>query len=376
MKFLVSFLTVIVSLLSLPAIAHAGDDKNVAIITPDPAPPRWSVSAGVTTSSIRTTFRANPDLRPPFLDPSSNGSANLYTGGPNAEVYADGSVGIPGTTDEPDGTTGFTGGTVTLVTQGQFGYALSQATFHSTSTTGGPFLPDSDTDATVGPYIKFEYLIKQYEALSINAFAQYTFTTAFNSGMPASTSVVTNQTFGYDVYTGDLSNTVGGAAVFNAAAFPDNQVTGAGVRAALPPTEQTTQTIFTILAPESINIDLHTFTLGLNIIRDLGSRVHLVAATGPTLNLFDYDFSAPGVLIVNGIPTSAGAAQNKSGQAFRFGWVGQIGITIDLDSQKLYFVELNADYHWIDKFEAVASFGSASVNASAWGASLGLGRRF
>jgi hypothetical protein len=376
MKILGSFSIATVSLLSLFSTVRAGDDKSVAITVPDPDPPRWSVSAGVTASTIRTNFRANPNLRPAFLDPSSNGSGNLYTGGPNAEVYGDGAVGIPGTTDAPDGTTGFTGGTVTLVTQGQFGYSLSQASFHSTSTTSGPFLPDSDTSAAVGPYIKFEYLIKQYEALSFSAFAQYTFTTAFNSGVPSSSSVVTNQTFGYDVYNGDLSNTVAGAAVYNAAAFPNNQVTGAGVRAAQPPTVQTTQTFFSILAPESINIDLHTFTLGLNITRDLGSRVHLVAATGPTLNLFDYNFSTPGILVVNGIPYSAGAPQNNNGQAFRFGWIGQIGITIDLDSQKLYFVELDADYHWIQKFEAATSFGSASVNASAWGASLGLGRRF
>src|ERR1700677_1167658 len=211
-------------------IACAGDEKDdkKLIIPPDADPSRWSVSAGVTLSSIKTTFRGDPTLVQVLSGAGpGGGSLDIYTGGPAAVVYKDGSVGLPGTTDPTDGTTGFSGGTVVPVQTGQFGFALSQAVFHSSGGALNPLGEDSDTGLSVGPYIKLAYLLREWDNKnSISLFAQYTFTTAFDSGNPAGGSLLTNHTFAYDVYTGDLPLGVGGAAVFNAANFNLNDNPG------------------------------------------------------------------------------------------------------------------------------------------------------
>lgn len=367
---------ILTSLFLLSVAVHAGEQKTVVLTTTEPTDSRWSVSAGVTVSSIKTQFRASVNLAPALLNAALGGSPNIYAGGASPEVYQDGSVGIPGTTDPGNGTTGFTGGTETLVQNGLFGYSLTQATFHSATGGLNPFSGDSDTEASVGPYIKLAYLIKQWDECSLSTFAQYTFTTAFDSGMPSGSAGVTNHTISYDVYHGDLPVTVDGAAVYNAAAFNNGLVNGAGLRSALPPRDQTSQLFFVGFEPESMNIYLHTFTLGIDFTTDLTSRIHVVTSTGPTLNLFDYDFSTPGIAIVNGVPFQLGAPESRSGQKFRWGWMVRTGINVDLDSRKLYFAELSGEYHMIEKFDVQTNFGSATVQASSWGVNIGLGRRF
>jgi hypothetical protein len=121
---------------------------------------------------------------------------------------------------------------------------------------------------------------------------------------------------------------------------------------------------------------MHTFTLGFDLSRNLGDRVHLVLSTGPTLNLFDTDFSTMSTGFSGGTPFAGPPTPSHSSQKFRFGWVGQLGVIVDLDSNKRYFVEASGNYHWVQDFNVTDGGTSAKVNASSWGASLGLGARF
>lgn len=371
------FLPIVFLCLAMSPIACAGDarESKDIIVPANTAPSRWSLSAGVTASSIRTTFRADPALVTVLS--GNAGSDAIYTGGPAGVVYADGVVGPPGTIDPGAGTVGFSGGTVSLLQAGSFGYNLSQALFRSTQGALSQFADDPDTQPTVGPYIKLDYLLDAFEKGSISAFAQYSFTTAFSQGAPSAFGGQVNRTFAYDVYTGDFSPTVDGAAVLDPAAFINSIGNGiAGLRGPLAPRETVTGSLFGVYVPESINLYLHTFVLGLDFTRDLGDRVHLVASTGPTLNLFDYDFHVPGVAVVNGVPLQVAAPQSDSGRKLRFGWLGRLGFSFDLDSRKIYFAELSGEYHWVQSFDAGTSIGSARVDASSWGVNLGFGRKF
>lgn len=351
-----------------------------------PAPPsRWTISTGVTFTSMRADFHANANLPFMLLGTGLGGSGSLYDGGANPAAYLDGTVGLAGTTDATTGTTGFSGGTVTLLQSDQ-GYSLSQAVFRSAAGTPGGARGDSDEALAAGPYIKAAYLLKESGKFSLSIFGQYSFTTATMKGAPAASASLTRRTFTYDVYAGDnevegpaflpRAGAVFNATTFNNASFGFGDGGGVNIRNALPPSTQASTSGFAAFTPERLSVDHHTFALGVDVARELCSRSRLVVSTGPTLNLFCYDFSTPGILVNNGVASRFAPAQNDRGQSVRFGWLARAGVTVDLGARKLWFLEASGEYHWVGKFGVRTDLGSATVDASSWGVNFGLGRRF
>ena len=356
--------TLILASSALMASAHAGDKKEVVPMQEPEARSKWSVSAGAEVSSIKTTFRADPTAVG-LLPPSPGGSPFLYTGGPTPQVYQDGSVGTSG--PSVAGTTQFTGGTpgtnptngfLTETFHGSSGYALSR---HDAS----------DTELSAGPYIKLAYEIKNFGGSSISIFGQYAFTTAFNSAQPNQTAVRTDHTFTYDALPPPIVAAGPALIIYNATLF--NTANASNAQA---PRDVAVPTAFSAITNSSVNIYEHTVTLGLDFTKDLGDRVHLVLSTGPTLNLFDTSFRSFTTGVAGGVPVVGSAPVSHSSQKFRFGWIGKLGLVFDLDSRKRYFLEAAADYHWVDQFDVSAGTASARINASSWGANLGLGVRF
>lgn len=334
------------ALVTLMASAYAGDNKKEIVPMDEPATSRWTVSAGATVSSIKTTFRANPVLVT-LLPAPDGGSTALYNGSNGVQNYRDGSVGA---TNSPPGATNFTGGTSGTGT----GIFTSQ-TFHSSTPYSASSTGASDTDLSVGPYIKGAYLLKEFGQTSVSIFGQYTFTTAFDSGSPLTAATRTDHTLVYQVLRG--------SAIYNSTVF------GLG---SANPTNTATQTTFVGRTNSSVNIYMHTFALGFDINRTLGDRVHLVLSSGPTLNLFDTDFTTG----TTGFGVGVSRPMSNSSEKFRFGWVGQVGVSVDLDAKKRYYAEASGDYHWVVPFDVAAGGTSARVNASSWGGNLGLGVRF
>jgi hypothetical protein len=368
---------IVFAFISVAHEAMSRDQEDTRLTQPAAPASRWSVSAGAATSSMKTSFNADGSRLSAFVLGVPGGSSNLFSGGATPQVYKNGSVGLPVAFTYFDTLTGYSGGSMALVQQGTSGTALSQATFYSTLAVNGSVAGDAKRDVSAGSYIRVEYLLKDWGSSSLSAFGQYTFSSVFHSGLPSAAGRGVNQNFTYDVYSGTGPESDGlvydvTPYLFHGQFFRSSF----GLRGALPPTSQTTQTSFLALIPERISIAMHTLTLGLALKEDLCSRAHLVVSTGPTLNLFDYDLSTPGVANVNGTAVSFAAPQSSSSQKLRFGWVGQAGVTFDLDSRKLYYVELTGEYRWVDGFTATTSLGSAKTDASSWGVNLGFGRRF
>jgi len=311
--------------------AYAGDEDSKKAVVPmeQPAVSRWSVSTGATVSSIKSSFR----FAPPELNALSAaaGSTAIYDG-VGVLVYQNGTVGpaiAPGVAD-------FTGDARIIPTVSTFNGA-----------TGVPGSA-SDTATSVGPYVKLGYDVADFASntMHLSAFGQYTFTTAFNSG--SDPLFVTNVTTSYLSIGSTLFFTPGGG-------FP-NQVFSPG------------QTAF---VASGVNIDMHTFTLGFDLTKDITDRVHLVFSTGPTLNLFYTGLTSTPVFL----PTGTVPARSDD-STFRFGWVGQLGVQIDLDAQKRWFLEASGNYHWVTPFTVSTPLSSAKIQASSWGGELGAGLRF
>jgi hypothetical protein len=332
------------------AVASYAGDKKEEVPMEEPSVSRWSVSAGATVSSIKTNFHADPGLVT-LVPASAGGSTALYNGSNGVQTYSDGSVGA---TNTVPGATNFTGGT-----SGTGTGIFSTRTFHSSTPYTASVLNASDTELSVGPYVKVAYLVKDFGQASVSIFGQYAFTTAFDHAQPSIMSVRTDHTLVYEVLRG--------SAVYNATLF------GLG---STNPTNTATQVAYTGVTSSSLNIYMHTFTPGLEFSRNLGNRMHLVLSAGPTLNLFDTDFNTFSTGFSGGVPFAASPMSSHSGQKFRFGCVGQLGVVVDLDTQKRYFLEASGNYHWVQDFNVSAAGTEASVKPSSWGASLGLGARF
>lgn len=358
----------------LLASTYAGDKKEV-IPMQEPAVSRWSLSAGATVTSIKSTFSASPFNLASLFSSSIGGSTSLYTGGATSEVYLDGAVGLPPVT--ADGTAeSFHLFPSQVGIDPVNGYITH--IFHGSRGVFNPGGDEEDTELAVGPYIKLAYLLKQYPNFGISLFGQYSFVTTFDSGDNLQTGAITSHTFTYDVPP-TLVAPPTTPVIFNAAAWNLAHPPITHPSRPLPaqaPSDAVTQTFATGITAFSVNIYLHTFTLGIDISHDLSDRVHLVLSTGPTLNLFDYDFKTVSAAFVGGAPVAGGLAQSDSSQKLRFGWVGQLGVQVDLDAQKRWFVEASGNYHWVQKFTAATPSASARIDASSWGASLGLGLRF
>jgi len=357
--------------------AYAGDEDSKKAVVPmeQPAPSRWSLSIGAAVSSIKTTFNADPVLIDP-ADPAVGGG--VYSGGPNPTLYRlGGSVGAGG--PNADAINGVNGSTtfanpvaqvLPVATTSPIGIlpgVAGSATYLGRTYT--PLGGSDNTEPSVGPYIKLAYDLwdNRDKTIHLSPFFQYTFTTAFTSG--PSYVGVNDVTTTYATYADGPSAVHPGAvfAVYNAAAAAPGlsgnfiDTPGADVNP--------TQVIATQVAVvgNGLNIYMHTFTLGFDLTKDLCDRVHLVLSTGPTLNLFDTDLSS-----------SAGglAVASNSKQTIRFGWIGQLGLVIDLDSRKRWFVETSGNYHYVDPFTVSDGLSTARVQASSWGAELGLGLHF
>jgi hypothetical protein len=334
------------STLILALNSYAGDeDSKKAIIPPEtPAPSRWSVSAGAATSSIKATFAANPALVS-LIDPPNG----IYTGGAE-QVYANGVVGIGGPANPGPGETGFSGGKRTALNAD-----ISTETFYGVN--APPPGSVSDTELSLGGYLKMAYDAFDFDSdtLHLSPSVQYTFTTAFNSGdvpFPATLNTVT--------YVTTTAGALGGFL-----RYPPSTVFGVAY-----PNETVSAPYPAAAVHSSVNIYMHTFTLGFDLTKDLTDRLHLVCTTGPTANLFETGFVSTPVGFPLGVPIRSDSS------TWSFGWVGQLGLQLDLDSNKKWFLEGSGNYHWVTPFTVSTALSSARIQASSWGAELGLGYRF
>jgi hypothetical protein len=74
--------------------------------------------------------------------------------------------------------------------------------------------------------------------------------------------------------------------------------------------------------------------------------------------------------------TLAHEVHRNSGQHFELGVFGQLAVTLDLDSVKRWFVEAYARYDYVPTFDVSDGATSVTIDASSWGAGIGLGFRF
>ena len=365
-------------ILAVNSYAGQEDDSKKAVVPMEqPAPSRWSLSIGAAVSSIKTTFNSDPGLLTlGATDPSVGGG--VYNGGPNPALYRlGGSVGAGGA--NADAINGVNGSTTFANPVAQVLPVATTSPIGATPGTAGSatFLGrtytslggSDDTETSVGPYIKLAYDLwdSSDKTVHLSPFFQYTFTTAFASG--PSYVGVNNVTTTYATYVDGPSAAHTGSvfAVYNAGAAAAG-LSGNFIdtpSADVNPSQAITTQVG--IVGNGLNIYMHTFTLGFDLTKDLCDRVHLVLSTGPTLNLFDTDLSSA----AGGV-----AVSDNSKQTIRFGWIGQLGVIVDLDSRKRWFVETSANYHYVDPFTVSNGLSSARVQASSWGAELGVGLRF
>lgn len=65
-----------------------------------------------------------------------------------------------------------------------------------------------------------------------------------------------------------------------------------------------------------------------------------------------------------------------SGQHFEAGVFGQVTLEVDLDAAKRWFVEMYARYDYVPTFTISDGATSTSIDASSWGAGIGIGLHF
>jgi len=246
-------------------------------------------------------------------------------------TYLNGVVGASGPNNPTPNVTSATGGV-------RAGRPSRAGTISFTGAAFSSGLEASDTELSVGPYVKLAYDAFDLEGgtLHFSPFLQYTFTTAFDSANSAGTETLSTVTY--------------------QAAPPANTVMFAGPPPAIP--TQTFQRPFGVRGPASgINIYMHTFTLGFDMTKDLTDRVHLVLSTGPCLNYFN-----------TGLTSAAPVAgiSRSSNDTVCWGWIGQVGVTVDLDSKKRWYIEASGNYHYAEPFSVSDTITSAKVNASSW----------
>ena len=336
-------------ILALHSYAGVEDTKKVIVPPEAPAPSRWSLSAGAAVSSIKATFQADPGLVN-VLDPSTaiyNGTA--------PQTYGNGVVGAAGSGVPSPGTTSFSG-SPNITTAGSVDF--DSVGFFSTNVLAPG--PVSDTELSLGGYIHLAYDAIDFDSntLHLSPFGQYTFTTAFDSGIspfPAATTNIFYESTPALLATSSLR--------YSPAVTAPNGLTYPYKTTSLP------FTAAYILS--GVNIDMHTFNLGVDLTKDLTDRLHLVVTTGPTANLFETGFVSTPV----GFPAGYGPVRSDN-STWRFGWVGQVGVQIDLDSNKRWFLEGSGNYHWVTPFTVSTPLSSAKIQASSWGAELGFGLHF
>jgi hypothetical protein len=79
-----------------------------------------------------------------------------------------------------------------------------------------------------------------------------------------------------------------------------------------------------------------------------------------------------------GLPgkTLAHIVNRYNGQELEWGVFGQLGIQADLDNQKRWFMEAFVRYDYVPEFTVSDGASSVSIDASSWGAGVGVGFRF
>jgi hypothetical protein len=350
---------------ALTAGAQARDNGTEIPMDQTPAASLWSISTGIGVSSIHTRFSIDRATSFPNLPALSSGSTQLYTGGSSPVVYEDGVVGIGGPNNPNAGTTGFSGGTLTpnyRVTS----YNLFTATFHGGSSYVFFGAKESNADLSAQPYIKLSRLVANYDsASSVSLFGQYSFSTVSNSKTLYPAAYKHGHALSYD-------SPAGQEVVYDAAAINSFVSVSDGPYAINP--RDKIENVFVSyggVTRSHVNVDSHTFVLGADFTKDVGSRVHLILSAGAIVNFFDYDFTTQSVVGSSSFPS-----YSKSGQEIRFGGIVQAGVNIDLDSKKRYFAEISTNYHLVDKLDVSAPTGSVSIDASSWGVNFGIGHRF
>jgi opacity protein-like surface antigen len=124
----------------------------------------------------------------------------------------------------------------------------------------------------------------------------------------------------------------------------------------------------------SLDLDRHEISLGARYEFPLSSRCSIVAGAGVSLNLFAFDFTtAEGWVRDDTGETVSLTESDDNGSKTRLGCSGHLGIDYDLVRSGRYFVHLDASAEWVDDFSVSAGNASADVDASSFGATIGLG---
>jgi len=76
-----------------------------------------------------------------------------------------------------------------------------------------------------------------------------------------------------------------------------------------------------------------------------------------------------------GTTLSSATAWNHSTN-FGIGAFLELGLIIDLDRRKHWFLDIHARYDYISGFNVSNGATSSTINASSWGGGMGLGYRF
>lgn len=79
-----------------------------------------------------------------------------------------------------------------------------------------------------------------------------------------------------------------------------------------------------------------------------------------------------------GLPgkTLAHVTNRYAGQEIQWGVYGELALKLDMDARKRWFMEMFARYDYVPKFSVSDGATSAQIDASSWGAGIGVGYRF
>ncbi len=162
--------------------------------------------------------------------------------------------------------------------------------------------------------------------------------------------------------------------------------------------ELTTETYYQLLNPGAVTTTTtgqvvtykspyDSSIIGGGVVNKPDGTVGTVS-TAPTVSSTGSSNSAPSASASGGKGSSDGrsrdlpgknlarATNHHSGQHFEAGVFGQFTVELDLDSAKRWFMEAYARYDYVPGFTISDGATSSEIDASSWGAGIGLGFRF
>lgn len=396
---------------AIAPLAQAGQaykDYKDYPIEPVAEKSRWSVSVGANAREVKAGFKVSgPRLRTEGPDPGLFGRRDgtlVYRDGALAGVSipagAFGGIIPPGIV--PPGPSGIAFATVESLSQvSQGGNYISPLTgglaqdvnvSYTSERHSNRSFTRTDDEVTVSPYIALRYDVVQQPGYSIGALGMYSFTWSdHNSGWRTTGTQVDNTYIYPGIVLGpaadllpppfDNAGFLPGVAVVVVDPAQVNQIinnANAVFGAAIPnypfaPRKETQVTVFRSRA--SVDVDLHEIVLAAEFKANLGERVELALAAGPTLNIIDWQMDSETVGTSNGRRVFRRHYSSEDTE-LKIGVMTQGSVIFNLDAGKRFFLELHGGYRWVDDAHAQAGPSTAQLDLSSWTAGAGAGVRF